>query len=83
MIGNDFSLQSNGETFENFDRLFDHINVKKKKYKINADYILPNEYLDRYIMDPTNNQTYTVKRSDFYPFRNSKIGFWSGFYSTK
>jgi len=83
MIGNDFALQSNGETFENYDRLFDHINAKKKKYQMNVDYILPNEYLDKYIMNSSNNNSYTVKRSDFLPIRNAKIGFWSGFYSSK
>ena len=40
-MGNDFSLQSNGQAYENYDRIFNHIKAKKKRYSMNIEYTTP------------------------------------------
>lgn len=42
----------------------------------------PQYYLD-YLTSNPENKTYEVHRSDFFPFRNGHMEFWSGYYTTR
>lgn len=82
LLGNDFSLTSNGQAYENYDRIFNFINAKHGRYNLTIKHSLPQAYF-HYIHNNTNNKTYEVKTGDFFPFRNGPGEFWSGYYTTR
>jgi len=60
LLGNDFSLTSNGQAYENYDRLFNFINAKQRRYSLTIRHSLPEAYF-HYIHQNFNQKTYEIK----------------------
>ena len=80
LIGNEYSLSSNGQCFDNWDRLYNHINAKHNRYSMLIRNVQPLDYFHALL---ERERDYELKRTDFLPFRNGKGEFWSGYYSSR
>ena len=81
-MGSDFQYSNAHLWFKNLDKLIHYVNLKQvtNNSKINIFYSTPACYL--YALNQ-ENQTWTVKYDDFFPYAHRPHSFWTGYFTSR
>ncbi|OAE30812.1 hypothetical protein AXG93_857s1150 [Marchantia polymorpha subsp. ruderalis] len=76
-MGNDFTYQNAVTWFENMDKLIHYANLDGR---VNVFYSNPSKYLEAKM---AANQSWPMKTGDFFPYADSALTFWTGYFTSR